>query len=51
MRSDCEWDGSAARGNKRVGHVPGTVHLEWFNLMDRDTHQFKPASDIRRTLN
>ncbi len=51
VRSDGEWDDSAARGNKRVGHVPGAVHLEWFNLMDRDTHQFKPASDIRRILN
>lgn len=51
VRSDGEWDGSASRGNKRVGHVLGAVHLEWFNLMDRDTHQFKPASEIRRILN
>ena len=51
VRSDGEWDGTAARGNKRVGHVPGAVRLEWFNLMDRDTHQFKPASEIRRILN
>ena len=50
VRSDGEWDGSAARGNKRVGHVPGAVHLEWFNLMDRDTHQFKPSVEIRRIL-
>jgi thiosulfate/3-mercaptopyruvate sulfurtransferase len=34
-----------------VGHVPGAVHLEWFNLMDRETHQFKSAGDIRRILN
>ena len=33
------------------GHVPGAVHLEWFNLMDRETHQFKSAGDIRRILN
>ena len=51
VRSDGEWDGSAGRGNKRVGHVPGAVHLEWFNLMDRETHQFKPAEEIRRILN
>ena len=50
VRSNGEWDGSAGRGNKRVGHVPGAVHLEWFNLMDRDTHQFKSAGDIRRIL-
>jgi thiosulfate/3-mercaptopyruvate sulfurtransferase len=50
VRSDGEWDGGASRGNKRVGHVPGAVHLEWFNLMDRDTHRFKSAGDIRRIL-
>lgn len=50
VRSDGEYDGSNSRGNKRVGHVPGAVHLEWFNLMDRDTHRFKPADEVRRTL-
>ena len=50
VRSDGEWDGSASRGNKRVGHIPGAVHLEWFNVMDRDTHKFKPAPEIRRIL-
>jgi thiosulfate/3-mercaptopyruvate sulfurtransferase len=50
VRSDGEWDGSMTRGNKRVGHVPGAVHLEWFNLMDSDTNEFKPATEIRRIL-
>ena len=50
VRSDGEWDGSATRGNKRAGHVPGAVHLEWFNLMDRETHRFKSASGIRQVL-
>ena len=50
VRSDGEWDGSMTRGNKRVGHVPGAVHLEWFNLMDSDTNEFKPAAEIRRIL-
>ncbi len=50
VRTDGEWDGTADRGNKRNGHVPGAVHLEWFNLMDRETHQFKPAGEIRRIL-
>ena len=50
VRSNGEWDGSAGRGNKRVGHVPGAVHLEWFNLMDRDTQRCKSAGDIRRIL-
>ncbi len=51
VRSDGEWDGSASRGNKRAGHIPGAVHLEWFNLLDRETHEFKPAGEIRRILN
>ena len=50
VRSDGEWDGSMTRGNKRAGHVPGAVHLEWFNLMDSDTNEFKPAAEIRRIL-
>ena len=50
VRSDGEWDGSEMRGNRRAGHIPGAVHLEWFNLMDRATHQFRPADEIRQTL-
>jgi thiosulfate/3-mercaptopyruvate sulfurtransferase len=50
VRSDGEWDGSAARGNQRAGHIPGAVHLEWFNVMDRNTHRFKPPEEIRRVL-
>ena len=50
VRSEGEWDGSANRGNKRVGHIPGAVHLEWFNLLDADTNEFKPAGEIRRIL-
>ena len=50
VRSDGEWDGSASRGNKRVGHIPGAIHLEWFNVMDRTTHRFKSAEEIRRML-
>ena len=50
VRSDGEYDGSSSRGNKRVGHVPGAVHLEWFNVMDRETQCFKPADEVRRML-
>ena len=50
VRSDGEWDGSNSRGNKRVGHVPGAIHLEWFNLMERNTHRFKPADEIKQIL-
>ena len=50
VRSDGEWDGSETRGNQRAGHIPGAVHLEWFNVMDRQTHRFRPASEIRQLL-
>ena len=50
VRTDGEWDGSEMRGNKRAGHIPGAVHLEWFNVMDRRTHRFKPADEIRQLL-
>jgi thiosulfate/3-mercaptopyruvate sulfurtransferase len=51
VRSDAEWDGTTENyQNKRVGHVPGAVHLEWFHLMDRNTHEFRPAAEIRRIL-
>ena len=50
VRSDGEWDGSEMRGNKRAGHIPGAVHLEWFNVMDRQTHRFRPANEIRQLL-
>ena len=50
VRSDGEYDGSVSRGNQRVGHIPGAVHLEWFNVMDRDTHRFRPADEVRKLL-
>ncbi len=51
VRSDSEWDGSNARGNKRVGHVPGARHLEWTDLVERtDTRRFLPAEEMRRCL-
>ena len=51
VRSDGEWDGSNSRGNQRVGHVPGAVHLEWFNVVDHQTHLLKDPDQIRRILN
>lgn len=51
VRSDGEYSGAESRGNQRAGHLPGAVHLEWFNLVDRDTHRLKPPEEIRRILN
>jgi thiosulfate/3-mercaptopyruvate sulfurtransferase len=50
VRSDGEYNGTDSRGNKRVGHIPGAVHLEWFNVVDRTTHRLKPPPEIRRML-
>ncbi len=51
MRTDEEWLGTNDRGNKRSGHVPGAVHLEWLNYVESDdTRMFKPAADLRRML-
>ena len=51
VRSDGEYDGSNNRGNQRIGHIPGAVHLEWFHVVDRETHRLKEPQEIRRILN
>ena len=52
VRSDDEWTGaSGTRGNRRVGYVPESVHLEWLNLATSDKHQtVKPATELRAML-
>ncbi|MBI3953945.1 MAG: sulfurtransferase [Chloroflexi bacterium] len=51
VRSREEWTGENDRGNKRRGHVPGAVHLEWRELMEGPPErQFKPAAELRRML-
>ncbi len=48
MRSDSEWTGENDRGNKRRGHVPGAVHLEWLNCISKDDRRvFLPAGELR----
>ena len=50
VRSRGEYTGETSRQNRRPGHIPGAVHLEWLEMMDLDTHTFKPAEEMRRTL-
>jgi thiosulfate/3-mercaptopyruvate sulfurtransferase len=50
VRSAGEYTGAETRGNKRAGHIPGAIHLEWNTLMDRETHRFKAPPEIRRIL-
>ena len=48
VRSDGEWNGTNNRGNKRSGHMPGAVHLEWLNNTTRDEANFlKPPAELR----
>ena len=48
-RTAAEYSGAVSR-NRRLGHVAGAAHLDWMDLMDRDTHRFKPAGEMRRLL-
>jgi thiosulfate/3-mercaptopyruvate sulfurtransferase len=51
VRSEGEWTGANDRGNKRRGHAPGAVHLEWTNFVTADeTRVFKPAAELREML-
>jgi len=51
MRTDAEWTGENNRGNKRRGHVPGAVHLEWLNYMSKDDRRvFLPAEELRAMI-
>jgi thiosulfate/3-mercaptopyruvate sulfurtransferase len=51
VRTDAEWTGASDRGNKRRGHVPGAVHLEWVNFVTEDERKvFKPAAELGEML-
>lgn len=48
-RSEDEFCGKT-KLSKRGGAMPGAKHLEWSDLIDGQTHRFKPADEIRRLL-
>ena len=48
-RTTAEYSGAASRNN-RPGHVAGAVHLDWMDLMDRQTHRFKSPTEMRELL-
>ncbi|MDA2918062.1 sulfurtransferase [Desulfobacterota bacterium AH_259_B03_O07] len=55
VRSEDEYWGRAAHGNKRVGHIPGAVHLEWNLLLDNSkdpeaVRSFRSAEEIKMLL-
>ena len=51
LRSREEYTGENTRGNKRSGHIPGAVHMEWSDVMDTGgLSTFKPAEEIKEAL-
>jgi thiosulfate/3-mercaptopyruvate sulfurtransferase len=49
-RSEGEFCGTTALKNKRAGAIPGAVHLEWSDLIDGESHRFKPAGQMQSLL-
>ena len=48
-RSDGEFTGEKL-ASKRGGHVPGAAHLEWTDLLDPKTGEFKPAGELAKLI-
>ncbi len=51
IRAIDEFTGENSRGNQRVGHVPGALHLEWVDLVDEKDHTFLAADAMQEKLN
>ena len=49
-RASEEFSGENSRGNKYSGHIPGAEHLEWSDVMDSESGEFRPADEIRSML-
>ena len=51
VRSDAEWQGSNTMAHKRVGHIPGAIHLVWTEmLVAQEPYVFRPPEEIRQIL-
>ena len=53
-RSDSEYDGSST-SNRRAGHIPGAVHLEWSRFLENGAdpeavRRFRSAEEIQALL-
>jgi len=46
-RSEAEYCGVEPLRNKRAGAIPGAKHLEWIDLVDRETQKIKSAESLR----
>lgn len=49
-RSEGEYCGLNKLLNNRGGAIPGALHLEWSDALDKRTHKFKPAAELAKLL-
>jgi thiosulfate/3-mercaptopyruvate sulfurtransferase len=47
-RSEREYCGLDSMNSKRAGAIPGAKHLEWIDLIDKETQRFKTPDRLRR---
>ncbi len=47
-RSEKEFCGVEKQANKRFGAIPGATHLEWIDLLEKDTQRFKEPAKLKR---
>ena len=55
MRSDDEYVGKDDRGNKRAGHIPDSIHLEWNKFLENSedpeaVRRFRSAEEVGELL-
>jgi len=51
VRSDDEWRGSNNFKHKRVGHIPGAIHVLWTDLLtEAEPRRFRSPEEIRAIL-
>lgn len=49
-RSKKEFTGEDLRNNRRGGHIPGAVHLNYEDLLDKTTKRILPADVVKQLL-
>lgn len=47
-RSEKEFCGLEKMTNKRAGAIPGAIHLEWVDLIDKNTQRFKTPTELKK---